>query len=113
MQLFSFWSHFDVFVFLLLNVGTYILSLLGKVRIGLAADIGTLQRLPKIVGYGSRVKELCYTGEDFYADEARSIGFISRISESDSLLFPLAMQICQNISRNSPVAVSGTKMSLN
>jgi len=84
-----------------------------EVRIGLAADVGTLQRLPKIVGHGSRIKELCYTGEDFYADEAEKLGLVSRVSESEESLFPMAMQICQNISRNSPVAVCGTKLSLN
>jgi len=84
-----------------------------EVRLGLAADVGTLQRLPKIVGHGSRVKELCYTGEDFYADEAERLGFVSRISETEEGLFPMAIQICQKISRNSPVAVSGTKISLN
>ena len=33
-----------------------------EVRLGLAADVGTLQRFPKIVGYGSLVRELCLTG---------------------------------------------------
>ena len=33
-----------------------------EVRLGLAADVGTLQRLPKLVGFSSRVRELCLTG---------------------------------------------------
>ena len=33
-----------------------------EVRLGLAADVGTLQRFPKLVGFGSRVRELCLTG---------------------------------------------------
>jgi delta(3,5)-delta(2,4)-dienoyl-CoA isomerase len=33
-----------------------------EVRVGLAADVGTLQRLPKLVGFSSRVRELCLTG---------------------------------------------------
>ena len=37
-----------------------------EVRLGLAADVGTLQRFPKLVGFGSRVKELCFTGGKFY-----------------------------------------------
>lgn len=36
-----------------------------EVRLGLAADVGTLQRFPKIVGFGSRVRELCLTGGEF------------------------------------------------
>jgi len=84
-----------------------------EARVGLAADVGTLQRFPKIVGHGSRVKELCYTGEDFNAHEAERIGFVSRISISEEDLFPMAVKICQKISRNSPVAICGTKLSLN
>ncbi len=37
-----------------------------EVRLGLAADVGTLQRFPKIVGFSSRVRELCLTGGEFY-----------------------------------------------
>jgi len=84
-----------------------------EVRLGLAADVGTLQRLPKIVGHSSRVRELCYTGEDFDAYESERIGFVSRISKSEDQLLPLAIGISELISRNSPIAVSGTKISLN
>jgi len=83
-----------------------------EVRIGLAADVGTLQRFPKIVGHGSRVRELCLTGEDFDAVEAERIGFVSRIVE-DKLLMKLALEICGKIIVNSPVAVAVTKESLN
>lgn len=84
-----------------------------EVQLGLAADVGTLQRFPKIVGHGSRVRELCFTGEDFNAQESAMIGFISRISKSDETLFDEALCICRRIAKNSPVAVTGTKMSLN
>ena len=47
-----------------------------EARLGLAADVGTLQRLPKICGHGSRIRELCFTGEDFSAVEALRIGFV-------------------------------------
>jgi delta(3,5)-delta(2,4)-dienoyl-CoA isomerase len=36
-----------------------------EVRLGLAADVGTLQRFPKLVGFGSYVRELCLTGGEF------------------------------------------------
>ncbi|KAL7545024.1 hypothetical protein ACHAWF_008396 [Thalassiosira exigua] len=84
-----------------------------EVRLGLAADVGTLQRFPKLVGFSSRVRELCFTGDDFDANDALKIGFVSRISTSDHDLDNLANDICQRISRNSPVAVSVTKASLN
>lgn len=84
-----------------------------EARLGLAADVGTLQRLPKIVGHTSRVRELCFTGEDFDGSEAARIGLVSRLSKSESDLIQLGLGICEKISRNSPVAVQGTKISLN
>ena len=47
-----------------------------EVDIGLAADIGTLQRLPKVVGNQSLARELIYTARRFDADEAKSLGLI-------------------------------------
>ena len=84
-----------------------------EVKLGLAADVGTLQRFPKLVGHNSRVRELCFTGEDFGAQEAMNIGLVSRVSKSDGHLMELAINLCIKISQNSPVAVAGTKMSLN
>ena len=49
-----------------------------EVDIGLAADLGTLQRLPKIVGNDSVVRELAYTARVFGADEALSFGMYAR-----------------------------------
>jgi delta(3,5)-delta(2,4)-dienoyl-CoA isomerase len=79
-----------------------------EVQLGLAADVGTLQRFPKIVGHGSRVRELCLTGVTFDAAEAARIGFVSRTSPLDE-----AIQVCREIAKHSPVAVAGTKKSLN
>lgn len=83
-----------------------------EVRIGLAADVGTLQRFPKIVGHGSRTRELCLTGEDFDPNEAERIGLVSRISKSNGSLINEVMEVAKRIAANSPVAVTGTKMSL-
>jgi Delta3,5-Delta2,4-dienoyl-CoA isomerase len=80
-----------------------------EVQIGLAADIGTLQRLPKITGNDSRVRELCYTGEFFDAQEALRIGLVSRVTPH---VLQDALQVAQKIAANSPVAVLGTKRSL-
>jgi delta(3,5)-delta(2,4)-dienoyl-CoA isomerase len=80
-----------------------------EARIGLAADIGTLQRLPKVCGCDSRVRELCYTGEDFDCHEAARIGFVSRVCQ-DAL--EEAIRLAKVIAANSPIAVLGTKQSL-
>lgn len=82
-----------------------------EARLGLAADVGTLQRLPKIVGHGSRVRELCLTGEDFDGREAARIGLVSRAVPRDALRTE-AVRVCRAIARNSPVAVATTKRSL-
>lgn len=53
-----------------------------EVAIGLAADMGSLQRFPKIVGNDSLTRELAFTGRDFNADEALRMGFVSRVCGS-------------------------------
>ena len=50
-----------------------------EVKVGLAADVGTLQRLPKIVGNDSTVRELALTGRRFLAPEAKELGMIGKI----------------------------------
>jgi len=51
------------------------------VDVGLAADIGTLQRFPKITGNDSLAREFALTGRKFSAKEAREIGFVSEVVE--------------------------------
>ena len=51
-------------------------SSLQEVDIGLAADIGTLQRLPKVVGNVSLARELVYTARKFSAEEALAMGLV-------------------------------------
>jgi len=80
-----------------------------EVQLGLAADVGTLQRLPKITGNDSRVRELCYTGELFDHSEALRIGLVSRVCQD---VLQDALQLASLISSHSPVAVMGTKRSL-
>ena len=47
----------------------------------MAADVGTLQRLPKVIGSQSLVRELCFTARKMSADEALSCGLVSRVYE--------------------------------
>ncbi|WP_150629566.1 crotonase/enoyl-CoA hydratase family protein, partial [Pseudomonas fluorescens] len=57
-----------------------------EIDIGMAADVGTLQRLPRIIGDGM-LRELAYTGRSFGAEEARGMGLVNRIySDAASLL---------------------------
>lgn len=50
-----------------------------EVEIGMAADVGTLQRLPKVIGNQSLVRELCFTGRKFTSKEAFDFGLVSKV----------------------------------
>ncbi|CDS00863.1 hypothetical protein [Sporisorium scitamineum] len=69
-----------------------------EVDAGLAADIGTLQRFPKIVGNDSLARELCYTAREFDAAEAREIGFLSKVVEGgrEEVVAPCCRQDCDS-----------------
>jgi delta(3,5)-delta(2,4)-dienoyl-CoA isomerase len=84
-----------------------------EVDIGLAADIGTLARLPKVVGSQSWVKDVCLTARDFGAAEALAVGFVTRVHESKAAALAAAVETARFIASKSPVAVQGTKELLN
>jgi len=80
-----------------------------EVDIGMAADVGTLQWFPKIVGSQSKVRELVYTGRVFAADEAKEIGFVSNIYETREEMMAEALKLATSIAEKSPVAVATAK----
>uniref|UniRef100_A0A672GNK8 Delta(3,5)-Delta(2,4)-dienoyl-CoA isomerase, mitochondrial n=1 Tax=Salarias fasciatus TaxID=181472 RepID=A0A672GNK8_SALFA len=83
-----------------------------EVDIGLAADVGTLQRLPKVIGSRSLVNELALTARKMYADEAKSSGLVSRVFQHKAALMAGALEMAEEIAGRSPVAVQGTKINL-
>ncbi|XP_044209510.1 delta(3,5)-Delta(2,4)-dienoyl-CoA isomerase, mitochondrial isoform X1 [Thunnus albacares] len=83
-----------------------------EVDIGLAADVGTLQRLPKVIGSRSLVNELALTARKMYADEAKSSGLVSRVFADKEALMAGALEMAEEIAGRSPVAVQGTKINL-
>ena len=80
-----------------------------EVNVGLAADVGTLQRLPKIVGNQSLVRELCLTGRFFTGQEAFDMGLVSRVFESKTEMAADALKLAEEIAEKDPIAVQGTK----
>jgi len=84
-----------------------------EVDIGLAADIGTLTRLPKSGVSFSWVKDVCLTAREFGAEEALRVGFVSSVYENKEAGLEAALRTCKNIAEKSPVAVFGTKEILN
>lgn len=83
-----------------------------EIDIGMAADVGTLQRLPKIIGSQSLVRELCFTARKVYSDEAREIGLVSKVFENKELMIEQAIELAENIASKSPVAIQATKKNL-
>ena len=79
-----------------------------EIDIGMTADVGTLQRLPKIIPDGV-ARELAYTGRDMDADEAQRVGFINRVFDDRDAMMEAVMRIAQEIATKSPLAVRGTK----
>lgn len=84
-----------------------------EVDIGLAADIGTLSRLPKVVGNYGWVKEVALTARVFGAEEALRVGFVNAVYESKAAMVGAALELAALMAKKSPVAVQGTKELLN
>jgi len=82
-----------------------------ETKIGIVADVGTLQRLPKIVTAG-HVAELAYTGKDIDAARAEEIGLVNSVHADFDATYQAACEMAQEIAANSPLAVQGTRFVL-
>jgi len=83
-----------------------------EIKIGMTADVGTLQRLPHLMP-SSLVRELAFTGRKLHADEALSCGFVSRVFDDHESLVSGVLEIAREIAARSPLAVVGSKEMLN
>ncbi|XP_015262530.1 PREDICTED: delta(3,5)-Delta(2,4)-dienoyl-CoA isomerase, mitochondrial [Gekko japonicus] len=83
-----------------------------EVDIGLAADVGVLQRLPHAIGSRSLVNELAFTARKMMAPEAQSSGLVSRVFQDKEAMMQSAFDLAVEIASKSPVAVQGTKINL-
>lgn len=83
-----------------------------EVDLGLAADVGTLQRLPKVVGNTSIARELCFTARKLPAKEALDIGLVSKVFPDKDSAIQEILEMAEKIALKSPVAVQMTKKSL-
>ena len=83
-----------------------------EINIGMAADVGTLQRLPRIIP-DSKMREMAYTGRRMYAEEAKDTGLVSDIFESQEKLLEAANKLASEIASKSPVAIYGLKAVMN
>jgi enoyl-CoA hydratase len=83
-----------------------------ETELGMTADVGTLQRLPKLLPQGV-VRELAYTGRKFSAEEAKALGFVNQVYTTQEEMLSAVMAIAAQIAAHSPLAVSGCKEMLN
>jgi enoyl-CoA hydratase len=79
-----------------------------EAKVAIVADIGSLQRLPHIIGKG-HVAELAFTGKDIDAARAESIGLVNSVSDDAEAVLAAARAMADEIAANSPLAVQGTK----
>ncbi|MCC7545741.1 MAG: crotonase/enoyl-CoA hydratase family protein, partial [Aquabacterium sp.] len=84
-----------------------------EIDIGMVADVGTLQRLPKLIGNQGIVRELAYTGRKVDAAEAQSIGLVNKVYESREAMQAGVRELAASIAAKSPLSIRGTKEMLN
>jgi enoyl-CoA hydratase len=82
-----------------------------EINIGMVADVGTLQRLPKLIPLAV-VKELAYTGRRLTADKAMQYGLVNAVFESPEATLQAAMECAKEIASKPPVAMWGTKQAI-
>jgi enoyl-CoA hydratase len=85
---------------------------LREVKVAIVADLGSLQRLPRIIGEG-HTRELAFTGKDISAARALQIGLVSEVYESVDLLLEGARSLARAIADNPPLVVQGIKRVMN
>ncbi|MEI6701798.1 MAG: crotonase/enoyl-CoA hydratase family protein [Actinomycetota bacterium] len=79
-----------------------------EAKVAIVADLGSLQRLPKIIGSG-HLSELALSGKDISAARALSIGLVNDLGDTLEATTALATELALEISANSPLVVAGTK----
>ncbi|WP_076536650.1 crotonase/enoyl-CoA hydratase family protein [Shewanella sp. UCD-KL21] len=83
-----------------------------ETKLGMTADLGTLQRLPKLISMGL-VKELAYTGRRMPANEAKDAGLVNQVFEDQQSMIVGVMAIATEIAARSPLAIAGCKEMIN
>jgi enoyl-CoA hydratase/carnithine racemase len=79
-----------------------------EAKVAIVADLGSLQRLPAIIGAG-HLAELAFTGKDISAERAKEIGLVNDVAADAEGVHKAAHALAVEIAANSPIAVQGTK----
>jgi enoyl-CoA hydratase len=83
-----------------------------EINIGMTADVGTLQRLPKLIPEGV-ARELAYTGRRMPAARAKEVGLVNEVYDTHDEMLAGVMEIAREIASKSPLAIWGTKEMIN
>lgn len=82
-----------------------------EINIGMVADVGTLQRLPKLIPFAV-VKEMAYTGRRLPATNALAYGLVNEVFDTHEATVAAALQCAKEIASKPPVAIWGTKQAV-
>lgn len=82
-----------------------------EINIGMVADVGTLQRLPKLLPMAV-AKELAYTGRRLPAARAHALGLVNEVFDTQAAMLDAALQCAAEIAAKPPVAIWGSKQAL-
>lgn len=82
-----------------------------EINIGMTADLGTLQRLPKLIPEGV-VHEMAYTGRRLPAQRAQALGLVNEVFENQEAMLAAALQMATEIAEKPPVAIWGSKQAI-
>lgn len=82
-----------------------------EVKVAIVADMGSLQRLPRIIGHG-HTRELAFTGKDIDAERALRIGLVNDVYDDEPALLEAARKLAREIADNPAVVVQGIKQVL-
>jgi enoyl-CoA hydratase len=83
-----------------------------EINIGMTADVGTLQRLGKVIPEGV-ARELAYTGRRMPAQRAYEVGLVQEVYADHESLVEGALETAREIADKSPLAIWGTKVAMN
>ena len=83
-----------------------------ELNIGMTADVGTLQRLPRIVGEGV-ARELAFTGNRMPAGRAREVGLVNEVYDDAPQMLAAVLETARGIAGKSPLALWGSKETMN
>lgn len=81
---------------------------LREVKVGIVADLGSLQRLPRLIGEGN-TREMAYTGMDVDAERALRMGLVNQVFPTQEALLTEARATARRIADNPPLVVQGAK----